>query len=277
MRGRTSTIVTFAPKRAYIEANSTPTAPEPMTTSDFGTSASSSIEVEDRIVLSSISMPGQRPRRRARGDDDVLRAINASPRRRRRPRETRPGPGEPAEAGGDVDPVLLHQVGDAVGRLADDLLLVLHRRRHVEPDLARRDADLGAVPRLLEQVGRVEQGLGRDAAPERADAAQPRLLLDDQDRQAELRRPDRGDVAARARADDDEVVGFDRAHGSSLREAAIAYQRVASGDPSTNARVMRRARRSLGLVASLAAFSLALRRREGAGAGRGSRSASSAR
>ena len=52
-------IVTLEPKRAYMEANSTPTAPEPITTSDFGTSVSSSIEVEERTVLSSMSMPGR--------------------------------------------------------------------------------------------------------------------------------------------------------------------------------------------------------------------------
>ncbi len=59
-------IVTFDPKRAYIEANSTPTAPEPITSSDFGTSASSSIPVEDRTVFSSMSMPGS-----ARGVEPV--------------------------------------------------------------------------------------------------------------------------------------------------------------------------------------------------------------
>ena len=58
IRGSTSMIVTRAPKRACIEANSTPTAPEPITTSDFGTSVSSSMDVEDRMVLSSMSMPG---------------------------------------------------------------------------------------------------------------------------------------------------------------------------------------------------------------------------
>ena len=58
MRGRTSTTVVFEPKRANIEANSTPTAPEPMTSRDFGTSVSSRIESDERIVLWSISIPG---------------------------------------------------------------------------------------------------------------------------------------------------------------------------------------------------------------------------
>ena len=51
-------IVTFEPNRAYIEANSTPTAPEPITRSDLGTSVSSSMDVEERTALSSMSMPG---------------------------------------------------------------------------------------------------------------------------------------------------------------------------------------------------------------------------
>ncbi len=228
MRGSTSTIVTLEPKRAYIDANSTPTAPEPMTTSDFGTSESSSIPVEERTVFSSMSMPGQRARRGARGDEDVLPGVDRLGAVGARDRDLA-RTGQAAEPGGDVDPVLLHQVRDAVGRLADDLLLVLQRRRHVEPDLARRHAHLGAVAGLLEEVGRVEEGLGRDAAPERADAAQPRLLLDDQDRQAELRGADRGDVAAGARADDDDVVGLRRAHVAiSLRKGRKSIKKVES-------------------------------------------------
>ena len=58
IRGSTSMTVVFEPKRANIEANSTPTAPEPMTSRDFGTSASSRIESDERIVLWSMSIPG---------------------------------------------------------------------------------------------------------------------------------------------------------------------------------------------------------------------------
>ena len=207
MRGRTSTIVTLAPKRACMEANSTPTAPEPITTSDFGTSVSSSIEVEDRTDLVVDVHAGQRARRRTRRHDHVLDLVDRLGAVRAGDRDA-PGAGEPAETRGDVDPVLLHQVGDAVRRLPDDLLLVLHRGGHVQAHLSRRNADLGAVPALLEQVRRVEQGLGRDAAPQRADAPEARLLLDDQDRHAELRRADRRDVAAGSGADDAKVVGL---------------------------------------------------------------------
>ena len=44
--------MTFEPKRANMDANSTPTAPEPITRSDFGTSVSSSIgRGQDRLVV----------------------------------------------------------------------------------------------------------------------------------------------------------------------------------------------------------------------------------
>ena len=58
IRGRISTKVVFEPKRENIEANSTPTAPDPITMSDFGTSASSRIESDDRMAWWSISIPG---------------------------------------------------------------------------------------------------------------------------------------------------------------------------------------------------------------------------
>ena len=58
----------------------------------------------------------------------------------------------------------------------------------------------------LQRVRVLEQRLGRDAAPEQAGAAERLLLLDDGGLEAELRGADRGDVAAGARADDDDVV-----------------------------------------------------------------------
>ncbi len=48
----------FEPNRANIDANSTPTAPDPTTRSDFGISVTSRIESEERIVWWSISRPG---------------------------------------------------------------------------------------------------------------------------------------------------------------------------------------------------------------------------
>ena len=77
----------------------------------------------------------------------------------------------------------------------------------VELDLADLDAPFGerAVIGLLEQLGGVEQGLGRDAADVEAGAAQRLAALDAGGLQPELRGPDRGDIAARPGADHDHV------------------------------------------------------------------------
>ena len=70
--GRSSTIVTSLPKRRKIEANSTPTAPLPMITIDFGTSR--------RLIASSLVMirllvdfdAWNAARLRAGGHDDLV-------------------------------------------------------------------------------------------------------------------------------------------------------------------------------------------------------------
>src|SRR5262249_33290832 len=108
---------------------------------------------------------------------------------------------------------------DAVRALPDHLLLLLHRAGQIQVHLAGCDSDVPAMARLLEEVGRVQEGLRRNAASQRADAAQPRLALDDERRQAELRRADGGDVTARSGTDDGDVVGLGRAHAFFLRAA----------------------------------------------------------
>src|SRR5271170_7220038 len=56
----------------------------------------------------------------------------------------------------------------------------------------------------MENLGGAEQRLGRDAAPVETDAAEI-IALDDGGLEAELRGADGADIAARARADDDDV------------------------------------------------------------------------
>jgi len=56
----------------------------------------------------------------------------------------------------------------------------------------------------MKDLCRTQQGLGRDAAPIKADAAEV-IALHDRGLEAELGCADRGDIAARARADDDDV------------------------------------------------------------------------
>ena len=70
------------------------------------------------------------------------------------------------------------------------------------------DAPLLRVLDDLQRVRVLEQRLGRNAAPDQAGAAERLLLLDDGHLLAELRGADRGDVAARAGADHDDIVAF---------------------------------------------------------------------
>ena len=198
--------VTSLPKRRKIDANSTPTAPLPMIAIDFGISfrwiASSLV----MIRLRSISMPGTLRGCRAGGDDDLLARVSVcfSP----------VGDldlavaGKPAAALDPVDLVLLEQQLDAAGQPLDDLVLARVHLRHVDADrrLADRQAPLLPVLRDLQRVRVLEQRLGRDAAPVEAGAAEHRRPFDDRGLEPELRGADRGDIAAGAGADHDDVV-----------------------------------------------------------------------
>ncbi len=57
MPSRNSTTVTSAPRRRQTEPSSSPITPPPITTIDFGTSASSSAPVEVTMRVSSTSTP----------------------------------------------------------------------------------------------------------------------------------------------------------------------------------------------------------------------------
>ena len=71
--------------------------------------------------------------------------------------------------------------------------------------LADKPVILGVL-HVMEDFGRAQQRLGRDAAPVRADAAEE-IALHDRGLEAELRGADRGDIAAGPGADDDDVEG----------------------------------------------------------------------
>src|SRR5690606_27081816 len=68
------------------------------------------------------------------------------------------------------------------------------------------EAVLLGVFGVMEDLGRAQQGLGRDTAPIQADAAQV-LALYDRGFEAELGRADRRNVAAGTGTDDEDVVG----------------------------------------------------------------------
>ena len=68
---------------------------------------------------------------------------------------------------------------------------------HAQPEVA-------GMADAAQRVGRVQQGLGGNAAPVEADAAQV-LAFHQRGAQLELRRAQRGHVATRAAADDEDV------------------------------------------------------------------------
>ena len=200
MRSRNSTTVTLAPRRRQTEPSSSPITPPPITIRCSGTFSSASAPVEVTICFSSISTPLQRRHVGAGGDDDVLGAdglalaviqdLDLAVA------------DQAAEALQPRHLVLAEQELDALGEVRDHLVLAAHQGREVELDLA----GLHAVLRQLVAGHRVEvrglqQRLGRDAADIEAGAAEGAALLDAGGLQAQLRRLDGADIAARAAAD----------------------------------------------------------------------------
>ena len=148
-----------------------PTAPDPKTIRDFGTSLSSRIvvAVDDALAVGLKSWDG--PDDRAGRDDDVLSldglglAVGAGD-------FYSAGEGEAAHAAEDRHLVLLHQVGDAGRVLGDDLVLALLHVGEGELDFGRLHAELLRVLHLLVDVSGHQQLLRRDAPAQAAGAAQ---------------------------------------------------------------------------------------------------------
>ena len=135
----------------------------------------------------------------------MLRLHHLVARRAAGNRDT-PGTRDARMAVDAIDLVLAEEELDSLGALGDDRLLVLHHARHVELDAGDLDALFGGLLRVLVQLGGVEDGLGGDAAAQRAGAAQPRVLLDAHRLEAQLPGADGGDIAARSCSDDRHVV-----------------------------------------------------------------------
>ena len=92
------------------------------------------------------------------------------------------------------------------------------RRRCRGFTLGGDDAVRLGVLELVEQVGGVEQGLGRDAAAVQAGAAEEGILLDDGGLETELAGADGGDVAAGTGAENRDVEDFVLSQGPTPRE-----------------------------------------------------------
>src|SRR6185503_9188973 len=138
---------------------------------------------------------------RAGGDDDILRADLLVADLDRVPIDEARAALEP------FDLVLLEQEFDALGKALHGLEPRRVHLAEVELDLRRLHAPFGERPvmRFLEQFRGVEQSLRRDAADVEAGAAERLAALGAGGLQPELCRADRGDIAAGAGADHQDV------------------------------------------------------------------------
>src|SRR5690606_5187133 len=108
----------------------------------------------------------------------------------------------------DADPVLLHQVGDAVRVLLDDLLAARLHGSKVQFDLSDHAVVGEPVPGFREVVAGLQKCLGRDATHADAGASERRLLLYQPYVEPELCGADGGDVAAGAGAHAHDAVAL---------------------------------------------------------------------
>jgi hypothetical protein len=150
----------------------------------------------------------------AGGDDDVLRLdIGLLAVLARHGQLARRGQYAGAHVHGDL--VLLHQVRDALIELLRHAARALHHGLQVGADLVGDQPVILGVLHVVEDLGRAEQRLGRDAAPVEADAAQ-QLALDDRRLETQLRGADRRHIAAGARAEHDHVIGISQGRSPSF-------------------------------------------------------------
>ncbi len=100
---------------------------------------------------------------------------------------------------------LLRELRQAAGQPTDDLVFPGPQAIGVDLRFAEGDAVFGHRRRIVDDLGSMQQGFGRDAADIQADAAQHRIALDQDDVQSQVRRPERRRVPARSCADDDKL------------------------------------------------------------------------
>ena len=162
--------------------------------------------------------PGDRQRHRAGREDDraglvdVVADLDLALR------------GQRAVAVDQLDLVLVPEHLHAAGERVRDGGAALAERVPVDRDVLDHEPQLGAVSRLVVELGGVQDGLGRDAGV--VEAAPARLVaLDDGGLAPQLGGADRRDVAARAPADDDHVVGISHDAEPIERRSAVPLPR----------------------------------------------------
>ncbi len=131
--------------------------------------------------------------------------------------------GDGAEAAKSSDLVAFHEGAHAAGEGFHDLVFARQHGGEVEADLIEDDAVFGGfLFREDEMIARSEERFARDAADVEAGAAEVGVFLDEGGLESELGGTDGADIAARARADDDDVE-FIHGKGVAPLSSSAAY------------------------------------------------------
>src|SRR5262249_12030501 len=109
------------------------------------------------------------------------------------------------------------EAGEVAGHLVHDLLRGRADAVHVDLGVAELHAKVGGVAGLGDELGGVQQRLGRDAADVQAGAAGPVTGVDERDLEALVGGEEGGGVAAGAAAEDGELRFNHFGHGWTLR------------------------------------------------------------
>ena len=108
-----------------------------------------------------------------------------------------------------IDLAELRHLAGAAGQLLDDAVLIVPNLVDVDFRSGKLDAPVLRVLRFIEDLGHMQQGLGRNAAAVQAHAARVLLVVDECDLQPEVSRVKRGRVAAGPGANDCNVMRHD--------------------------------------------------------------------
>src|SRR5262249_43762725 len=138
-----------------------------------------------------------------------------------------------AGSGDHRDLVLLHDEGDAGSEAVHRIRLLLQHRVEIELEAVDHDAEAGEILRRgLVEFGGMQQRFGGDAADIEAGAAELVALLDQGGLEAELGAARGAVVAARPRADDDDVVAIAHVRNPSARKSRELYAPNPKGQPT---------------------------------------------
>ena len=187
-----------------IEANSTPTAPQPTTTIDLGISSEQQDFAvrENRLAVNFDSRQrtgfGTGRQQNIGGFEFGGFAVFFDADAAR--------PGDFAPAGDGFHFVLLEQQADATGMFLDDFVFAREDRGPIDFDVFHFEAEFFGALEVIVNIRVVQKYFGGDAAYVQARAAEKRIFFNDGGLQSPLRSANRGDVSAGSAADNHDII-----------------------------------------------------------------------